>query len=140
LFLLTQVVLILIMAKLFENGRYFTEGPQGIFVDVRWNLFLRRLIPLWNVMPRIVSALCIVFSAIAAAHMNVMLRRGKTPTVPVMLAAATAYSWGTSGTYYWANGFPVAPIVVVVLIAALSLSITYSVSRRETNKEDDPWD
>ena len=140
LFLLTQVVLLLIMAKLFENGRYFTEGPQGIFVDVRWNFFLRRLIPLWNVMPRVVSALCIVFSAIAAAHMNVMLRRGKTPTVPVMLAAATAYSWGTSGTYYWANGFPVAPMVAVVLIAALSLSITYSVSRREMNTEDDPWD
>lgn len=138
LFLLAQVVLILVMAKLFESGKYFVEGPQGIFVDVRWNAFLRRLIPLWNILPYVRNAMCIVFSAIAAANMNVTIRSGRPSVVSFMLAAATVLFWTIQQGVYW-PAFPLAPFIVAVFLAAISLLITYSATRKEANVENDPW-
>ncbi|MBQ9890857.1 MAG: hypothetical protein IJM39_05545 [Firmicutes bacterium] len=141
LFLLTQVVLTVLMAKLFEGGKYFSEGAQGIFIDMRYNTyFLYNLVPLWTGVQRVKSLLCIILAAIAAAHMNVSVRRGYTPVISFILAAAAAMLWAMPIVPHMDPELVIPLFIFVILIPAGTLYMTYSRANKGSNVEDIPWD
>ena len=141
LFLLTQVVLTVLMAKLFEGGKYFSEGAQGIFIDMRYNTyFLYNLVPLWTGVQRLKGLLCIILAAVSAAHMNVTVRRGNTPVLSFILVVVTALFWTMPLVPYMYLGWLVPIIIFVVLIPAGTLYMTYSGAKKGSNVEDFPWD
>ena len=140
LFVLTQIVLLLIMARLFEGGRFFSEGPQGLFVDFRINSFLHKLFPMWTTLPSINKAFCILCSAIAAVNMNVLLRHGKAPIASVILATMTGFYWAAIGNIdyldYSQLFFSIFYIPLIVWVVYYALSIAH----KGVSTEDRLWD
>lgn len=138
LFVLTQTVLLLLMAKLFENGSYYTEGPQGIFVDLRMNHFLFRLLPQWDRVPLLINALSVIYSAGAAVNMNVKLRHGKAPVFAVILAAAVGLSWAYFGRPDFLSTNGIFALGSLLLLFGFAINGALGTARMGRNVENGP--
>ena len=88
-FFLLQTVLIYVFALIFEAGPYFSEGPQGVFIDVRQNGFLHQMIPLWDSSLKIKNIVYIICVGLAAAEISFI--RGIKRRVPVTSFVTVAF-------------------------------------------------
>ena len=138
LFVLVQAALLIVMAKLFVNGRYYTEGPQGIFVDLRMNHFLFRLLPLWDKVPLLINALSVLYSAGAAVNMNVKLRHGKAPVFAVILAVAAGLNWEYFGRPDFLSANGIFALGFLFLLFGFAVNGALSTARMGRNVENGP--
>lgn len=88
LFFLLQTVLIYVFALIFEAGPYFSEGPQGVFIDVRQNSFLHQMIPMWDNSLKIKNIVYIICVGLAAAEISFVRRiKRRVPVTPFVTVA-----------------------------------------------------
>jgi len=93
-FLLLQTVLIYVFSLIFTHGPYFSEGPQGIFIDIRQNSFLHQLFPLWNSWITWRNYICVIASGVAAADMSYVRKvERRIPVTPFITMAFALLSF-----------------------------------------------
>ena len=89
LLILTQMVLIIVMSKIFEASPQYAEGPQGIYIDLRMSVFLRSMFPAGDTFGKFCLIAAAVFGAVASCYREILSRESEFGIASVCLGALT---------------------------------------------------